>query len=103
MSGADLAANLSIVRRLIQAAAHRANRLGEAVEHGLGAELVVQGVAVHAQLPRGLRDVALAGGHGRHDVFPLESLDCLRQRDAVPDQFSNDGVQAIVDAYHVVI
>ena len=77
--------------------------LGEAVQHGLRAELVVQRVAVDAELPRGLGHISLARRHGGHDVLAFERFDCLRQRDSVADQFSNDGVQAIVDAYHVVV
>src|SRR5687767_3090308 len=82
------------------AAADRTHRLGEPVQHGLGAQLVVQGVAVNAELPRSLSDVALARGHGRHDVLALKGLDRLLECDSVADQFTNDGVQAIVDAYH---
>src|ERR1041385_7002642 len=82
------------------AAARRADGLGEAVEHRLRAQLVVQRVAVHAESLRRLRHVAAACGHGGDDVLPLERLDGLLERDAVTDQLTNDLIQTIINTDH---
>src|SRR6185436_11412347 len=84
------------------AAPHRAHGLCEAVEHRLRAELVVKRIAVYTELARGLRDVALARRHRGDDVLSFERFDRLCQCDSVPDQLSDDGIQTIVDAYHVL-
>jgi hypothetical protein len=97
LAGAGDGGGNALVR---DAAAHRAHRLGEAVQHRLRAELVVERVPVHTELARGLGDVALAGRHGRNDVLAFERFDRLFQGDAIANQLANDGVQAIVDAYH---
>src|SRR5205085_8854551 len=74
--------------------------LGESVEHGLRAQLVVKSVAVHAERLGRLRDVAAAGGHGRDNVLALERLDGLLECDAVTDQLTNDLIQTIINTDH---
>lgn len=81
---------------------HRTYGFGEAIEHRLRPQLVVQCVSVDSELSRRLRDVAFAHVHRSGDVLAFECFDRLRECDSVADQFSDDGVQAIVDADHFV-
>src|SRR5262245_7453362 len=83
-------------------APHQTHRLGESVEHRLRAKLVVERIAVNTELARGLHDVPLAHDHRGNDVLTFEYFDCLCQCDSVSDQLTNDGIQTIVDANHVL-
>jgi predicted metalloprotease with PDZ domain len=71
-----------------------------AVEHRLGAELVVERVPMDPQSARGSSDIAAAGIHRRDNVFALEGFDCLLQCDAVSNQLANDQIQSVVNRRH---
>ncbi len=60
------------------------------VETRLGAELVVDRVAVNPQKQRGARHVSLVLGHRDADVLALERFHRLLEGDAVGDELAND-------------
>lgn len=80
-----------------QAAPSRPFRNDESIQHGLRAQLIVERIAVHAQQPGRLGNVAAIRVHRCHDVLSFERLDSLLERDSVSNQFTNDLRQTIVD------